>query len=174
MSTYKEHRRENLLALERQYGSLEALSDAVGVSASYLSQMKKIRHMGDRVARRIEKKIGLQPGSMDQPPGQAATASVVSGGGAKMQVPHYSPDQGVQDFLNDYLGIPAGLRSYLQRKAKELRSYSEQLTPFQRNNFPEPPSDAAGYAAWVKELEEELARSEQLTPSSARTKAKIR
>lgn len=157
MSTYKDYRRENLLALERKFGSLEALSDAVGVSASYLSQMKKVRHMGDRVARRFEKKLGLQSGVMDFPPDGAAER-LSTGGGSKMPVPHFSPDQSVQELLNDFLGIPPGLRGYVRRKVRELKAYSDQITPFQRNNFPEPPADPAGYAAWERELDAELLR----------------
>lgn len=179
MSTYKEHRRENLLALESRYGSLEGLSDAVGVSASYLSQMKKVRHMGDKVARRIEKKLGLPNGMMDLPPGGQVGSTASATGGAKMaSVPHFSPDPRVQEVLNDYLSIPAGLRSYVLRKVKEMKGYSETLTPFQRNNFPEPPHDPAGYAAWERELEAELDRAraadvpapERKTPARARVR----
>ena len=155
MSTYKENRRENLLALERKFGSLEALSDAVDVSASYLSQMKSTRHMGDKIARRFERKLGLPQGSMDVPPGGQAAVLDKPGGG-KMSLPHYSPDQRVQEFLSDYMEMPSGLKNYLRRKARELKLYTEKLTPFQRNNFPEPPVDPDGYTAWERELEAEL------------------
>ena len=154
MSTYKENRRDNLVALERKFGSLEALSDAVGVSASYLSQMKNTRHMGDRVARRFEQKLGLPKGAMDQPPGGAAVVEKVSGG--KVSLPHYSPDQRVQEFLSDFMELPQGLRDHMLRKMRELKLYTVKLTPFQRNNFSVPPVDPAGYEAWERELESEL------------------
>lgn len=155
VSTYKENRRENLIALERKFGSLEALSDAVNVSASYLSQMKNTRHMGDKIARRFERKLGLPAGSMDTPPG-APMAAVEKPIGGKMSVPHYSPNERVQEFLNDYLEVPVGLQNYLRRKVRELKLYTDKLTPFQRNNFPEPPVDPTGYEAWERELEAEL------------------
>lgn len=155
MSTYKERRRANLMALEVKHGSLEQLSNLTGVSASYLSQMKKVRHMGDKVARRIEQKLKLPVGWMDETHDGTAKGSAAKGGDL-MQLPHYSPDQRVQELLNDLLSIPSGLRDYLHRKVKALKAYSELLTPFQRKNFPSPPADEAGYSAWEKELEHEL------------------
>ena len=173
MSTYKENRRENLVALEKRFGSLEALSDAVEVSASYLSQMKNTRHMGDKVARRFERKLGLPAGAMDQPPG-AATVVEKSGGG-KMAVPaHYSPDQRVQEFLNDYMEMPSGLKNYLRRKAKELKLYSEKLTPFQRTNFGEPPVDPATYAEWERELNSELRSMFESSTAERRKATKVK
>ena len=172
MSSYKEHRRANLMALEKKFGSLEALSDAVEVSASYLSQMKNNRHMGDKVARRFEQKLGLPKLSMDQPPGGMAAEP---GGKQMSSLPHYSPDERVQEFLKDYMELPSGLKNYLRRRAREMKLYSQKLTQFQRNNFPEPPVDPEGFDAWKRELDAELdSVVDSASASEKRKVAKVR
>jgi transcriptional regulator with XRE-family HTH domain len=63
----QEIRRRKLLALRAEYKTFEALEDKTGVAASYLSQIKNgTRNMGNRVARKIELKIGQQRGWMDR------------------------------------------------------------------------------------------------------------
>ena len=158
MTTYKEYRRENLLVLEKKFGSLEELSDAVGVSASYLSQMKKVRHMGDKIARRFEKRLGLPDGVMDMPPSGGLEPKNTHGG-FRMSVPHFSPDMSVQELIREILDLPVGLRRYMLRKASELKFYAGTLTPFQRNNLSAPPEDEQAFSMWEKELEAELDRA---------------
>lgn len=66
----KEVRRQNLLMLAKQHGSLRALGDAVEVPPAYLSQLKNRangRTMGDDLARRIEAKLEKPLGWMDAP-----------------------------------------------------------------------------------------------------------
>ena len=160
VSTYKENRRENLIALEKRFGSLEALSDHVGVSASYLSQMKKLRHMGDKVARRIEKRLNLPGGAMDWPSGGVANAGSSSAKGATtMKMPAYTPDQDVQAFLKDFFELPMGLRVHLFRRMKQFKAYSDKLTPFQREHFPMPPDTEEGWVQWFRQLEAEIEQS---------------
>jgi hypothetical protein len=62
----KEIRRLNLLSLEREYGTLEAVAARTETVASHLSQIKnKTRGMGDKVARRIEASLARPQGWMD-------------------------------------------------------------------------------------------------------------
>ena len=71
----KEVRRLALAALEKQYGTLEAVAEATGTNAAHLSQIKnRTRGMGDKVARRIEAKLGKGTGWLDHfaPEGQPA------------------------------------------------------------------------------------------------------
>lgn len=61
-------RRQNLRALVRQAGSLQALSEQAHLSYGYLSQLhsgKNGKTMGHRTARRIEQALGLSNGWMD-------------------------------------------------------------------------------------------------------------
>lgn len=62
-------RRQNLALLKRQFETFAALERATGgeVTASYLSQVNiDSRDMGDKVARRLEEKLGLEFGWMDR------------------------------------------------------------------------------------------------------------
>lgn len=163
VSTYKENRRANLIALEKRFGSLEALSDHVGVSASYLSQMKKLRHMGDKVARRIEKRLNLPGGSMDWPSGAVGNVGQQTAKAATtMKMPTltpYTPDANIQQFLKDFFEIPLGLRIHLIRRMAQFKAYSDKLTTFQRAHFPMPPDDEAGWLQWRNQLEAEIEQS---------------
>lgn len=174
VSTYKENRRDNLIALEKRFGSLEALSDHVGVSASYLSQMKKLRHMGDKVARRFEKRLNLPAGSMDWPAGATATAGTKVEGATTIKMPAYNPDQNVQEFLKDFFDLPKGLRIHLFRRMKQFKAYSDKLTPFQREHFPEPPDSDEGWLQWRNQLEAEIEASVKISskPASSNSKRK--
>lgn len=101
----KTSRRYNLLILEREYGSLAEIeratekafsgtTDQDPVTASYLSQIKGGRGMGDDVARRLERlKPNFRAGWMDRPlsPQHVLDAArgaytIVGGGDAPMNV----------------------------------------------------------------------------------------
>lgn len=160
MSDYRANRRANLLALEKRFGTLAALEERTGVSASYLSQLKKFRHMGDKTARRLEKKLNLPEGWMDGPPAIAASQGKIAERIAGGKVVSFEPDQRVQHFLEQYLNVPEAMRAYLEQKLAAISAYLDKLTPFQRKNMSPPPTDPKLFAAWEKELEEELARSQ--------------
>lgn len=64
----KEIRRENMLLLAEQRGSLRALGEATGTDETYLSNIKNRvngRGMGDEVARRFEERLNKSVGWMD-------------------------------------------------------------------------------------------------------------
>lgn len=74
VKTISEIRHENLLTLIDEAGSAEALADAAGASAVYLSQVKnkapdsktgKPRQIGDPMARRLESACNKPAGWMD-------------------------------------------------------------------------------------------------------------
>lgn len=61
-------RRQNLALLERELAGLAEMERRAGgeVTASYLSQVKTgYRQMGDKIARKLEEKMGLEIGWMD-------------------------------------------------------------------------------------------------------------
>lgn len=171
VSSYKENRRENLLALEKRMGSLEALSTQVGVSPSYLSQMKKLRHMGDKVARRIEKRLNLPAGSMDWPSGGVTQAQGTEIKGT-LKLGSYSPDQDIQRFLKDFFEIPMGLRAHLFRRMQQFKEYSESLSPFAREHFPMPPDTYEGWLQWRAQLEAEMDAVSRRNATTAQKKPK--
>lgn len=172
MSDYRANRRNNLFALEKQYATLAHLEERTGVSASYLSQLKKFRHMGDKTARRIEKKLTLPEGWMDvsHPTGAPPGTQKATGG---LAVP-FEPNQRTQYFLEQYLNAPEAMRVYLEQKLSAIAAYVEKLTPFQRKNIGTPPSDPQQFAAWSKELEEELARVASTPGTKAEPSSKRR
>lgn len=62
----KEIRRQNLLILEKEFRTLEALARKTETTAAHLSQVKnKFRGMGDKIARRIESALQKPSGWMD-------------------------------------------------------------------------------------------------------------
>lgn len=63
-----EIRRQRLLKEIEKHGSIEALSQAVDINPSYLSQIKiRKRNMGSKTARKFERLLGLPEGAWDQP-----------------------------------------------------------------------------------------------------------
>lgn len=70
----KDIRRNRLLELIQEFGTAKALADTVGVDETYLVNIKNRvktragtgRGMGDRIARRIEEKLGKPLGWMDR------------------------------------------------------------------------------------------------------------
>lgn len=61
-------RREHLLTLIEQAGTMKALADRTKTDSSHLSQIKNgTREMGEAVARRIERALGLPAESLDRP-----------------------------------------------------------------------------------------------------------
>lgn len=66
MKENKAVRRANLLGLIKEFDTIEALANATGTVAAYLSQVKNgTRQMGDRVARRIEAGLNKDEGWID-------------------------------------------------------------------------------------------------------------
>lgn len=69
----KEIRRLRLLELLKSHGTLAAIGEKTETPANYLSTVKnREREMGDKVARRIEEKLGLPKGWMDRMDDQEA------------------------------------------------------------------------------------------------------
>lgn len=71
MKTACEIRRDNLKAYEKSVGGREALCEKIGRTAKQMSPLigtNPIRCIGDRLARAIEKKVGLERGWLDNPP----------------------------------------------------------------------------------------------------------
>lgn len=63
-----------LLAIERE-GSAVALSEKVGMSPQYLSQLKNgTRGIGHKTARELERRMGYPEGAFDLPPADDAAA----------------------------------------------------------------------------------------------------
>lgn len=66
----KEIRRANLRLLAEQYGGQRALADKADIVPSQLSHiigMNPIRNLGEQLARKIERNLGLSTGFLDQP-----------------------------------------------------------------------------------------------------------
>ena len=65
--TSKEIRKKNLEKLIAKHGNQRKLADKIGTVPAYISQMMTdVRKMGDDLARRIEEKLRLPKGWMDQ------------------------------------------------------------------------------------------------------------
>lgn len=67
--TAKEYRYAHLLLFIDEAGGVDSFAAKVGLSPNYISQLKG-RHsdIGDRTARNLESKLGLEKGYMDRPP----------------------------------------------------------------------------------------------------------
>lgn len=66
MKENKAVRRANLLGLIKEFDTIEALAEATGTVANYLSQVKNgTREMGDRVARKLEAGLEKEKGWID-------------------------------------------------------------------------------------------------------------
>jgi len=67
--TAKSFRHAHLLIAIDQAGSAVALSEKVGLSPQYLSQLKNgTRGIGHKTARELERKLGYPEGAFDLPP----------------------------------------------------------------------------------------------------------
>lgn len=70
MKTAKEYRSENLQTLKKEVGTLAAVAERAGTSASHLGQIVNgARGMGDALARKLEDACGKPWGWMDRPHG---------------------------------------------------------------------------------------------------------
>ena len=128
-----EARRKNLLKLEKQYSTLEAIGQKTDTSAAYLSQIKnETRNMGAKVARRIEGKLGLPRGWMD---------SATPHGAAQKPL-------GSAALLSDFEKLPPTLQDRVLDTARELRELVEDLSPQLRQVISAPPKDPQRYAEW--------------------------
>ena len=66
----KEIRRTNLRLLAEQYGGQRELADKADIMPSQLSHIigiNPIRNLGEQLARKIERNLGLSSGFLDQP-----------------------------------------------------------------------------------------------------------
>lgn len=74
--TASDFRHAHLLEAIEQYGTIERLAKAVGLSAQYLSQLKNgTRGIGHKTARKLEAALGWPDGAMDRPPSGGALDS---------------------------------------------------------------------------------------------------
>lgn len=128
-------RRANLLDLIARYGTIEKLAEATGSSASHLSQVKNSeRQLGKKVARRIETKLDLPKGWMDNREHGAVQGSI---GAAKL----------VQDFET----LPPLLQDYVAKIASELRERIEKIPEAYRSAISAPPEhDPVRYREWER------------------------
>lgn len=70
MEEIHKYRREGLRHLleERFHGNQAALAKATNISPGLLhDSLNKVRNVGERIARRVEEKLKLAPGWLDQP-----------------------------------------------------------------------------------------------------------
>ena len=68
MYPVRELRRKNLAAVVQQFGTQAGLAKKLDVDSSFISQLLNgHRHMGDDVARKIERAAGKRTGWMDNP-----------------------------------------------------------------------------------------------------------
>lgn len=129
MKTVEENRRDWLVALIDQYGSIAALNiklDRDRTDAT-LSQIKnqsthhktgKPRTMGSEVARDIEEKLGLERGSLDYPPtshnqnNQLFAAETIAQYKVKTRWPFKTITQ------DDWFGANESIRDMLERQIK--------------------------------------------------------
>ena len=142
-----EARHANLLDLERQLGTLEALAAKAGVSSGYLSQIKnkhKGRGMGKAVARRIEKKLDLPKGWMDTRD-HAPMQKVI----------------GATTLVADFEVLPPALQDHVSNVARELREQIEALSPEMRKVISAPPKDPERYAEWERSIRELIAAQQR-------------
>lgn len=107
-------RRANLAALIEEHGGIAALAELVDVDPTYLGNIKREvetpsglpRGMGDKVARRIEKKLGKPAGWMDLPRGAAASEEA--------------------ELLEHFRRAPAGMRKIILSTAKSAASAGQE------------------------------------------------
>lgn len=85
-SLVKLYRRANLIRLLKAYPSKRVFAETTGMNISHVSQLCGGQSkMGDTVARSIEKRLRLTPGSMDIPPTDSP-ADVVEGDYESMEI----------------------------------------------------------------------------------------
>lgn len=74
MSSIEENRRANLRKLKEDggRGSLAALARKLGKTSQHLSNLMNKGSFGEKVARDIERSLGMLPGALDLPPDQQA------------------------------------------------------------------------------------------------------
>lgn len=147
MKTCAEIRRENLIALASQFGSMAALLRATKRSDrdATFSQVKTgHRSMGDDLAREIEERLDLEVGWMDHD--QAAVRKA-----AEVKSPPLFAEEEV--LLDDYRSLPEGWKFYIRHKAGELAGIARSLPPFLFESMRPLPADAS-YWQWEENLNE--------------------
>jgi hypothetical protein len=96
MPTISEVRINNLLLLKDKYGSFTALRDAIGMSSSQFSQIKRYlenpamkgtRGLGEQLSRRIEQTLSLPRGWLDAPQSLADFPPAAASAGNKTPAP---------------------------------------------------------------------------------------
>lgn len=72
----RQAREANFAALLKLYKNNRVFAEAAGLVPAHVSQLKnRVRAMGDEIARRIERKLRLPHGWMDQPHGDGSSAA---------------------------------------------------------------------------------------------------
>lgn len=72
-------RQQNLSRLLTRYRRQQAMADAIGMSVQYLNQLfLGKRNLGEKMARKIETKLGLERGWLDVPEGEEMTPNEVA------------------------------------------------------------------------------------------------
>lgn len=131
-----EARQANLLDLERQHGTLEALAEKTESSAAHLSQIKNgTRNMGRDVARRFERKLELPQGWMDTRE-HGATQKLLA----------------APALVADFEVLPPALQDHVSAIARDLRERVEKIPPHIRKVISAPPKDPARYAEWESSI----------------------
>ncbi len=120
MDLITQTRINNLNCLIAQYGSIKALADAIDRAPAVVSQMRRGRSFGEKLARHIEISLSLSTGYMDtQDPESQSTIDILF---AKLKdaidSQRISPDEMV--FLNKYRKVPNLKRKLLMSFLNEL------------------------------------------------------
>lgn len=139
-------RLHNLRALIGQR-SIADFAQFVGTNAAYVSQIFSDRtkaNVGSKLARQIEAAHQLPKGWMDERHDERPSIPLEA-----------------EQLVADFMTLPHGLQQHLRPKAGELRQYADSLPPFIRKALGGPPDDSAGYRAWEREIEADMALRKQ-------------
>jgi hypothetical protein len=116
-------RKQNLSRLLTRYQRQQALADAVGMSVQYLNQLfVGKRNLGEKLARKIEMKLGLERGWLDVPEGEETAPSEV----VATLLNNMTPDQ--VKLLLQYQRLSPAHQAMLQETAASYAAI-EQIQP---------------------------------------------
>lgn len=81
--TASEFRHAHLVLMIEKSGTAQAFAEKVGLAPSYISQLvnnkaRGGRDIGDKLARKIEAKMGLPKGTMDLPPESSSDVQLIA------------------------------------------------------------------------------------------------
>jgi hypothetical protein len=114
----KQARSANFAALANRYPTLRAFAEAAGLSPAHASQIRgAVRSIGDDIARRIEERLRLPHGWMDQPhPDQGETTPLPR-----------EPDPREQALLGHWRALTAAQQDEVLRELQATESLNEAL-----------------------------------------------